>query len=112
MTQTAVDFYNGELGGYFNVTVKDEYGNYVANQTVNIGFNGVNYIRTTDENGFAHLQINLKFVGVYTFAVALLSTDEYGGLMTVSKITVTKKPSTLTVAKKHIKSIQKARPLQ
>lgn len=111
MTQTAVDFYNGERGGYFNVTVKDEYGNYVANQTVNIGFNGVNYIRTTDENGFAHLQINLKFAGVYTFAVALLSTDEYEGSMTVSKITVTKKPSTLAVAKKTYKVSAKSKTI-
>ncbi|OWT33334.1 hypothetical protein BGI41_02970 [Methanobrevibacter sp. 87.7] len=100
MVQKAVDFYNGERGAYFNVSVKDEYGNPLANKNVNIGFNGVAYNVITDANGIARLQINLAWANVYTFAVAVLSDDEYEGSFVVSKITITKKPTTLVVPKK------------
>ncbi|MGN1362451.1 MAG: hypothetical protein ACI4VU_01845 [Methanobrevibacter sp.] len=103
MVQKAVDFYHGERGSYFNVSVKDEYGNPLINKTINIGFNGVSYKVITDSKGIARLQINLAWANVYTFAVAFLSTDEYEGSFAVSKITILKKPTSMVVPKKTFK---------
>jgi len=95
--QTAVDYYKGERGGYFVVALKDSEGNALAGKHISIGFNGKVYNRTTDENGSARLQINLANAGVYTFATAFLGDDECNGSFVVNKITVTKKPTTITV---------------
>lgn len=103
MVQTAVDFYNGERGGYFNVTLTDSNGNPLEGKQIYIGFNGVEYHRTTDKNGFAQLQINLRSAGTYTFATAFLGDDEYNGIFVVNSIKVTKKATTLTVPNKSFK---------
>ncbi|OWT33868.1 hypothetical protein BGI41_00005 [Methanobrevibacter sp. 87.7] len=96
-TQTAVDFYNGERGRYFNVVLKDSDGNLLANKPVSIGFNGVVYNLITDSNGLAKLQINLAWPGIYTFAVAFLGDDDYNGSFVVAKITINPKTTQLTV---------------
>ena len=44
----------------FSVNVTDEEGKGISGKTVFILINGVNYNRTTDENGTAHLNINLN----------------------------------------------------
>ncbi|OWT33203.1 hypothetical protein BGI41_03635 [Methanobrevibacter sp. 87.7] len=95
--QIATDFYAGERGGYFKVTLKDVNGNVLANKPVSIGFNGVVYKLVTDENGVAKLQINLAYAGDYTFATAFLGDDEYAGFFAVNKITIVKKVSYLTL---------------
>ncbi|OWT33202.1 hypothetical protein BGI41_03630 [Methanobrevibacter sp. 87.7] len=97
MTQKAVDFYNGERGGYFNTVLKDQDGNVLANKSVSIGFNGVVYNLVTDENGVAKLQINLAYAGIYTFAICFLGDDDYNGSFEVAKITINKKVSYLTL---------------
>ncbi|MGN1363563.1 MAG: right-handed parallel beta-helix repeat-containing protein [Methanobrevibacter sp.] len=96
--QVATDFYSGERGGYFNVTLKDQNGNVLANKPVSVGFNGVVYNLTTDANGVARLQINLAFAGDYTFAIAFLGDDEYNGFFAVNKITIVKKSSYLALS--------------
>lgn len=93
--QTAVDFHNGELGGYFTVTLKDRYGDVLPYKNIFIGFNGVKYNKTTNNEGIASLQINLQTAGTYTFAVAFLSDRDYEGSFTVNKITITRKESNL-----------------
>ncbi|OWT32672.1 hypothetical protein BGI41_06465 [Methanobrevibacter sp. 87.7] len=98
--QMAVDFYNGERGGYFTVVLRDVNGTVLANKPVSIGFNGVVYNVTTDEKGVAKLQINLAWSGIYTFAVAFLGDDDYTGSFVVNKITITKKPTVLSVPAK------------
>lgn len=95
--QTAVDSHNGEHGGYFTVNLTDADGNPLANKHVQIGFNGVIYNRTTDFNGVALLPINLASAGTYTFATAFLGDDNYKGSFAVNKITISKKPSKLTL---------------
>ncbi|OWT32425.1 hypothetical protein BGI41_07725 [Methanobrevibacter sp. 87.7] len=99
--QYAVDFYNGERGGYFTVTLKDQNNNTLSNKPVQIGFNGVIYNLTTDENGIAKLQINLAWAGDYTFAICYLGDDQYNGSFVVSKIHITKKAVSLTVPYKY-----------
>lgn len=97
MTQESVDLKNGERGGYFNVYLKNQDDVELVNKTVYIGFNGVTYKRTTDENGMVQLQINLKYPGTYTFAIAFLNDGYSEGSFAVAKITITKKVTKLTV---------------
>ncbi|OWT32328.1 hypothetical protein BGI41_08235, partial [Methanobrevibacter sp. 87.7] len=103
MTQTAVDFYHGERGGYFTAILKDENGNVLANKPVKIGFNDVIYDVTTNANGVARLQINLAWSGIYTFAICFLGDDNYSGSFEVAKITINKKASSLAVPQKTYK---------
>ncbi|MDD5960593.1 MAG: hypothetical protein PUC09_08135 [Methanobrevibacter wolinii] len=98
--QVAVDFYHGERGGYFVSQLLDANNNPLANKTVQVGFNGVVYTLTTDENGLAKLQINLAWAGIYTFAVCYLGDDDYNGSFVVNKITISKKPTSLVVPNK------------
>ncbi len=71
MTTTAVDVdTDGRVGEYFTITLTDSEGKALANKFVQIGFNGNVYNRTTDNDGKAKLQINLKNAGTYTFANA------------------------------------------
>ena len=100
MTQTAVDFYHGERGGYFTVSLKDSEGNVLANKPVSVGFNGVVYNLSTDDKGIAKLQINLAWSGIYTFAICYLGDDEYTGCFEVAKITINKKNTQIIVPQK------------
>ncbi|MGN0094058.1 MAG: hypothetical protein ACI37V_06370, partial [Methanobrevibacter sp.] len=98
MTQYAVDYYNGERGNYFNFTLKDSNGNALANKTVYINIAGKTYTRTTDSNGFARIQINLARASVYTVSIYFAGDNDYNGVLTTSKLTINKKPTTLTIA--------------
>ncbi|MGN1363468.1 MAG: hypothetical protein ACI4VU_07185 [Methanobrevibacter sp.] len=111
MTQTAVDFYHGERGNYFKVILKDSEGNLLSNKLVQIGFNGVVYKLTTDNNGIAKLQINLAWAGVYTFAMAFLTDDDYIGDFEVAKITINKKATVLSVPSKTYRANAKTKTL-
>ena len=105
MTTTAVDVdTDGRVGEYFYITLKDKDNNLLANKPVQIGFNGQVYDRTTDENGQARLQINLKNAGTYTFAVSYLGDDDYNGSFIVAKIVVNKQKGSLTVPSKTYKA--------
>ncbi|OWT33336.1 hypothetical protein BGI41_02910 [Methanobrevibacter sp. 87.7] len=111
MTQTAVDFYRGERGAYFKVVLVDSEGNLLSNKLVQIGFNGVVYKLITDANGVAKLQINLAYAGVYTFAMAFLTDDDYIGDFEVAKITITKKPTVISVPSKTYKASAQTKTL-
>ena len=100
----AIDWDAAERGNYFNFTLKDADGNPLANKSVYVGFNGVTYNRTTDENGSASLQINLKNAGTYTFAMGFLGDDGYLGAFAVQKIVVAKKTAKITAAAKSYKA--------
>ena len=65
----------------------------------------------TDENGSAKLQINLKYAGTYTFAVAYLGDDEYNGSFIVAKILVNKQKGSLTVPAKTYKASAKTKTI-
>ena len=100
----AIDWNGGERGNYFVFYLKDKDGNPLANKNVTIGFNGVTYNRTTDENGIAKLQINLANAGTYTFAMGFLGDDGYLGAFAVQKIVVTKKKTSISAAAKSYKA--------
>ena len=112
MTTTAVDTTtDGRIGKYFIITLKDSEGKALADKFVQIGFNGQVYDRTTDENGQAKLQINLKAAGTYTFAVSFLGDDKYNGSFIVAKITVSKQTGSLTVPAKTYKASASSKTL-
>ena len=81
---------------YYKVTIKDQNGAPIANKTLQIGFNGKTYDRTTDENGIAKLKLSLAYSGVYTFATYFLGDEHYKSAFDVSTVTIIKKNSTIS----------------
>ncbi len=65
----------------------DNNSNPIANQTVNIHINGVDYNRTTDNNGTFGMNINLK-PDVYNFTVNYNGSDIYNPIANNGKVTV------------------------
>ena len=68
-------------GSYFNATILDGQGKPLANANVTFNINGVFYNKVTDENGVAHLKINLM-AGEY------IITTSYNGMNAANKVTV------------------------
>jgi len=108
-SQYACDYYEGERGSNFTVQLKDVNGNILANKTVYIGYNGVTLVRTTDANGFASVQINLKNAGLYTFVVVFLGDEDYDASMAVHKIDIIKKTTSISASEKTFKSSAKTK---
>ncbi|WP_298501055.1 Ig-like domain-containing protein [uncultured Methanobrevibacter sp.] len=108
-TQPAIEYNLGERGGNFTVKLVDIMGNPLANKTVYIGYNGKMLNRTTDENGFASVQINLVAENRLTFAVAFLGDDYYDASMSVYLITITKKAVTINAPAKSYKASAKTK---
>ena len=108
-TQYAIEYNSGERGQNFTVQLRDIYGNVLANKTVLIGYNGKTLYRTTDENGYANVQINLKDKNRLTFAVTFLGDKDYKATMSVYLITIVKKPVTMTASAKTYKVSAKSK---
>ena len=108
-TQYALDYSSGERGQNFTVQLKDANGNVLANKTVLIGYNGKTLYRTTDADGYASVQINLRDANRLTFAVTFLGDEDYNATMSVYLVTVNKKPVTITAAAKTYKSTAKTK---
>ena len=112
MVTTAFDSaLEGRIGEYFIVTLTDGKGNPLVNKSVQIGFNGAIYNRTTNESGKVRLQINLGYAGKYTFAVSFLGDEEYNGSFVVALITVNKQNAKLTAPNKTYKASAKTKTL-
>ena len=108
-TQYSCDFYEGERGGNFTFQLVDEMGNPIANKTIYIGYNGVTLNRTTDENGFANVQINLKNAGLYTFVIVFLGDEDYNATMAVHKVNIEKKTTSISASAKTYKATAKTK---
>ena len=108
-TQYAVDYSAGERGQNFTVKLTDAKGNVLANKVVLIGYNGKTLYRTTDDKGYAGVQINLRDENRLTFAVTFLGDDKYDASMSVYLITINKKPVTITAAAKKFKASAKTK---
>ena len=109
---TAFDYnIDSRIGKFFEVTLKDEEGNLLTDKKVQIGFNGVIYNKTTDENGVAKLQINLGNKGEYTFAIYFAEDEKYNSSFVVAKITVKKQTPKLTAPAKTFSASAKTKTL-
>ncbi|WP_048812337.1 right-handed parallel beta-helix repeat-containing protein [Methanobrevibacter ruminantium] len=111
MNTIAVAKDDGRIGEYFYVKLVDANGNALVNKSVQIGFNGRVYNRTTNETGDVKLQINLAYKGTYTFAIAYLGDDNYNGSFVVSKITVKQQSPKITTTSKTYKASAKTKAL-
>jgi len=109
---TTVQLNGARNGEWFNVTLTDEEGNILANKTLNIGFNGKVYNKTTDENGTARLQINIGYQSANTFSITFLGDDEYNGTVGVALIVANAVQPTLTASKTTYKSSAKTKTLK
>lgn len=108
-TSYAIEYSAGERGKNFTVQLLDENGNPLSNKTVLIGYNGKILYRTTDQQGHASVQINLKDANRLTFAVTFLGDDGHSATMTVYLIKIIKKPVTITAKDKAFKSSLKTK---
>ena len=102
-TQYAIEYDVGERGQNCTVQLKDAKGNVLANKTVLIGYNGKTLYMTTDEDGYARVQINLRDKNRLAFAVAFLGDEDYNATMSVYLITINQKPVTISAAAKTYK---------
>lgn len=93
---------DGAKGKYFTFYLRDSSNKAIANKKVNIGFNGKTYSAKTDSNGRVRFQINLRYIGTYTFAIAFIGDDAYSGSLKMAKITVKRQKIKMTVKKKSV----------
>ena len=108
-TQYACEYYEGERGRNFTFQLVDLNGTPLANKTIYIGYNGVILNRTTDANGYASVQINLKNACLYTFVLVFLDDDNYNASLAVQKITINKKTTSITASAKTFKATAKTK---
>ncbi|PWB85124.1 bacterial Ig-like domain (group 1) [Methanobrevibacter woesei] len=73
-------------GTRYEVTITDSNGNPLANQTVTITINGIDYTRITNENGIASLAINLN-PGIYTVTATFNGTSINSTITVLSTLT-------------------------
>lgn len=90
---------DGKKGKYFTFYLRDSSDKAIANKKVSIGFNGKTYSIATDSNGRVRFQINLRYIGTYTFAIAFVGDDAYSGSLKMAKVTVKRQKIKMTVKK-------------
>ena len=111
-SRVATDYYAGERGDFFYAILTDINGNPLVNKTVQIAVNGPIYNVTTDEQGRAGLQVNLAAANTYTYALSFQGDDQYNAApLASSKLTVTKKSTSITAANKAFKAKAKTKTI-
>ncbi len=111
-TRVANDYNAGERGGMFYAILKDSDGNVLVNKTVQIAVNGPIYNVTTDDQGRAGLQVNLANANTYTYVLSFQGDDEYNSApIASSKLTVTKKKTTILASNKVFKAKTKTKKI-
>lgn len=109
-SRVATDYSAGERGAMFYAVLKDSKGKPLAGKTVQIAVNGPIYNVTTDSQGRAGLQVNLAAANTYTYALAFQGDDQYApAKLASSKLTVTKKPISITASAKTFKATAKTK---
>ncbi len=111
-THVSVDISAGEKGGMFYAILKDIDGNRLANKTVQIAINGKIYKRTTDNQGRAGIQVNFATANTYSYAISFQGDDTYNAApMASSKLTVTKKKTSIKASSKVFKAKTKTKKI-
>ena len=111
-TRAAVDYNAGERGGMFYAILKDSEGKALANKTVQIAINGKIYNRTTDNDGKVGIQVNFASANTYSYAVSFQGDNQYNAApIAVSKLTVTKKKTTIKASNKVFKAKTKTKKI-
>lgn len=89
--------------GVLKLTLKDVNGNAVANKMVTIVIDGVTKTATTDDNGIATLNVKYASSGTHYATMVFTGDANYTGATKTVKISVLKKATSLTTAKKTFK---------
>ncbi|WP_405269258.1 right-handed parallel beta-helix repeat-containing protein [Methanobrevibacter sp.] len=112
-TQAAVDYKDGERGKYIYATLKDEDGNLLSNKTVQIALNGHVYKVITNKQGKASLQVNLATAGTYYYTMSFAGDNQCNAApLAVTKLTVTKKSTSIKASAKKFKANKKTKSIQ
>ena len=78
ITPNRVIYVNDAVGGYvYQIILKDEYGNHIANEEVTFTFNGLNRTAVTDSDGWAELNFTANAEGSYNIEVSYAGSYEY-----------------------------------
>lgn len=109
LTRVATDYnFAGEHGGKFSAYLTDINGNPLAGKKIQIAVNGPIYNVTTDSKGYASLDINLASANIYTYALSFSGDKDYSAAPIAStKLTITKKPTTIVASGKTFKKSAK-----
>lgn len=103
-SRVATDYSAGDRGAEFTPRLVDSDGNPIANRTIQLAVNGPIYNLTTDSDGYIHPGIGLNVANVYTYALTFSGDDTYNPApIASSKLTVTKKPLTISATNKVFK---------
>jgi hypothetical protein len=112
-TRVATDYNAGERGGMFYGILMDTNGNRLANKEVQVAVNGPIYSVITDDDGRIGLQINLAQANVYTYALFFQGDEKYNAtLIASSKLTVTKKPTSISASDVTFKATAKVKTVK
>jgi|GEM_PF-2447132 len=111
-TRAAVDYNAGERGAMFYAILKDANGNLLVNKTVQVAYNGEIYNKITDNQGRVGLQVNLAKAGTYPITISFAGDDTYNASpLTLAKLTVTKKKTTIKASNKVFKAKKKSKKI-
>jgi|GEM_PF-1880242 len=110
---TSVVLNGARDGQWFNATLVDsETNTALANKTIQIGFNGKIYTKTTNASGQVSLQINIGYQSANTFSLSFLGDEEYNGTVGVAMIVVKPLNTTITSSKTTYKSYAKTKTIK
>ena len=98
--------------GNFQVTLKDNKGNALANKKVSIIIDGLTKEVTTDANGTAKLSVKYSTAGTYNAVVTFMGDKTYAATVATGKITVAKKATKITAPKKKFKVKKKTKKVK
>jgi hypothetical protein len=109
--QYSCDHTIGERGRNFTGQLLDSNGVPLANKVILIGYNGVNFNRTTNATGHFAVQIGLQNAGLYTFAMSFLDDAQYNASFLVKGINIIKKPTSIVAKNAKFKAKTKTKKL-
>ena len=103
---------DGKIGKYLSVTLKDVWGQALANKIVQISLNGKIFKLKTNLKGIAKIQINFAKAGTYPCTICFLGDEIYSGANKLVKVVIKKQKAKLTTSKKKYKVKTKSKKLK
>ena len=88
--------YSSDVQKDYQVTLKDNSGNVLANQNILFRVNGESFEKSTDSNGTAGVSLNLN-VGSFDIVTEYAGNDKYKAVSKTNRITISDKSSTVFV---------------
>ena len=82
------------------VTIKDEYGLFLANKDIFVSVDGQNYTATTNENGMVGIKVDLSIAKSYNITANFKGNDYYFDSLGTGFITINKLKTTLSSSAK------------